>query len=113
VTETKRLHHDGLVLAPHLRGTIYDIVIAFEDMQAVEYAFGIGWDRLHSKLIKEFAPLLIKLIDSELRKDSKRMTERSNTLLKKPQPEFSRKKAEDDDDEDEQIEDDDSEHNST
>jgi hypothetical protein len=37
--------------------------------------------------MKDFVPLLIKLIDNELRKENGRMTEKTNLLLKK-QPDY-------------------------
>jgi hypothetical protein len=105
VTEYKRLADRGEPLAPHLRGVIYEIDIIFEDFEAIEYAFGVTRARIHSKIVSEFVPLLIKLIDSELRKDSHRMSEKTAHLLKRAQPEFvsKRKKDEEDDDGQESI----------
>ena len=107
--ELKRLHSDGAALPSHLRGTIYEVRVSFEDLEAINYCFGVSWQRMSMKLVKEFAPLLIKLIDSELRKDSRRMTEKTNLLLKKPQPEFTRKKGGAEDDDEGMIEEEDEE----
>ena len=45
----------------------------------------------------------MKLIDSELKKDSSRMMEKQSHLLKKAQPEFSSKKKKDEEDDDDSI----------
>lgn len=70
----------------------------FEDFQAIEYSYGVDQARINQKVVKDFVPLLIKFIDSELKKDSSRMNEKQSYLLKRPQSEFAVKKRKNQDD---------------
>lgn len=98
--EYKRLSEKGTPLASHLRGVIYEIQIVFEDLEAIDYSFGVTQAKINNKVMREFVPLLIKFIDSELKKDSSRMNEKTSYLLKKPQSEMKKKKNQDDEDQD-------------
>ena len=62
---------------------VYEIELMFEDEEAIEYSFGVTRTRMHQKVVSDFVPLLVKLIDSELKKDSSRMSEKTSHLLKK------------------------------
>lgn len=76
VTEYKRLANKSGPVATHLRGVIYEIDLTFEDQDAIFYSFGVDKSKIDQKVISYFVPLLVKLIDSELKKDSSRMMEK-------------------------------------
>lgn len=106
VTEYKRLSSGGEPLGAHLRGVVFEIDLMFEDWEAIEYSFSKTKPGINAKVVGDFIPLLVKLIDSELKKDSSRLNEKTSYLLKKAQPEFAagKKKADDEDDEEEDDE---------
>ena len=42
VVEYKKLSENGYALASHLRGIVYEIYISFEDIDAIDYNFGVN-----------------------------------------------------------------------
>jgi hypothetical protein len=59
-----------------------------EELAAIQYTFGVNARVLKEKLVRDFLPLLSRMIFSELNKHSKRSMEKTNLLLKKPKSEL-------------------------
>ncbi|CAD8139664.1 unnamed protein product [Paramecium octaurelia] len=110
VREYKRLTENGIPLHSLLRGVIYEIDVELEDLNQIKYVFGISEDQIKNKVNHVFIPLLLKIIQAELNKNSSRCVEKTSFLKTKENEAKKQRKGsdeEDDDDEDQQEEQDD------